>query len=85
MVFTSPMDNIKTHKEALVSGGAPGSGPITSWFVCKHIYHTQGVFGFYRGMVARGVATSPAVIAVLVGYQYVKAFASRTNLDEGAS
>ena len=98
MFFTSPMDNIKTHKEALLSGTqspslsndsgharAPRTGPPTSWFVCKHIYHTQGVLGFFRGMVARGIATSPPIVAVLVGYQYVKAFSSQMNLEYGAS
>jgi solute carrier family 25 protein 44 len=85
MIFTSPLDSIRTHKEALLVGHAGDSlaGRQTSWFVCKHIYRTQGVPGFFRGMAARATAISPPLIAMMVGYQYVKEVSCWVNLNLG--
>jgi hypothetical protein len=64
MVVTSPLDSIRTHKEALLVQPGGDVKPPTNVFVCKHIYHEQGVRGFFRGMGARAVSTSPPIIAV---------------------
>jgi hypothetical protein len=64
MVLTSPLDSIRTHKEALLVLPGGEVKPPTNLHVCKHIYREQGVRGFFRGMGARAVSTSPPIVAV---------------------
>ena len=64
MVVTSPLDSIRTHKEALIVLPGGDVQPPTNLSVCKHIYHELGVGGFFRGMGARAVSTSPPIVAV---------------------
>ncbi len=64
----------------LVSGGGVGVGghPITvpsSWSTFVLLYRQQGLRAFTSGILPRALANCPGMIAMMVGYQYVKQLA----------
>ncbi len=55
-----------------------GGGLITvpsSWSTFVLLYRQQGLRAFTNGIISRALANCPGMIAMMVGYQYVKQFA----------
>ena len=49
----------------------------SSLFILKDIYNTFGIRYMYRGATARLLSSTPYTVAMLIGYDYVKLFASK--------
>jgi hypothetical protein len=97
IVATSPIDVVRTNRQALVSSVTPtttagsSSAAALSSFpsrqhavassstVVREIYRQQGARGFFRGMSARALASCPPLMAMMVGYEYVKVFAAAAS------
>jgi hypothetical protein len=60
------------------SGGTAGMMP-SSWAVFSRLYRREGPSAFVKGIVPRAYANCPGMIAMMVGYQYVKELAVRVQ------
>jgi hypothetical protein len=85
IVVTSPVEVVRARRQAMASdpsycavssGGSGGSGTMpSSREVFARMYHREGARAFVRGIVPRAYANCPGMIAMMVGYEYVKELA----------
>ena len=79
IVITSPLDVVRTHRQAMASSGPSTSGGgamPSSWEVVVGLYRREGARALFGGIVPRMYANCPGMIAMMVGYQYVKELAA---------
>jgi hypothetical protein len=82
IVITSPLDVVRTHRQAMAASG-PSTSPLggggtmpSSWEVVVGLYRRGGTRALFGGIVPRMYANCPGMIAMMVGYQYVKELAA---------
>ena len=92
IVVTSPVEVVRAHRQAMASNpsaaldlgfesatGRLGGTVPSSWAVFSRLYRREGASAFVRGIVPRAYANCPGMIAMMVGYQYVKELAVRVQ------
>ena len=75
VAVTSPIDAIRTHRQAMVSDHSITTSDCklpSSWRVAQLIRTKFGWRGFFRGLSARAIAACPGMMGMMVGYEYVK-------------
>ena len=83
VIVTSPIDIVRTHRQALVSdytgvaavgGGMSAAQVPSSLTIFKEICSKFGWRHMYSGATARLLSSTPFTVAMLIGYDYVKLF-----------
>lgn len=83
VIVTSPIDIVRTHRQALVSdytgvaavgGGMTAAEVPSSMAIFKEICSKFGWRHMYSGATARLLSSTPFTVAMLIGYDYVKLF-----------
>ena len=92
IIVMSPVEVVRSHRQAMASNpmaaldlgfvsatGRPGGTMPSSWAVFSRLYCRVGASAFVKGIVPRAFANCPGMIAMMVGYQYVKELAVRVQ------
>ena len=81
-----PMPSITTTSGKSGAFGVGGSGHAinvpSSWSTFVFLYRQQGVRAFTTGIIPRALANCPGMIAMMVGYQYVKQLAEHVQRQQ---
>ncbi len=77
-VITSPLDVVRTQRQAMALSGPSssllgGGGTMpSSWEVVVGLHRREEARALFDGIVPRMYINCPGMIAMIVGYQYVK-------------